>query len=1084
MGAVLCVLLAATLSISLGAEHSATLPRAVSPHPERSLLARSVLPIAALAPVSGALGNADGAYRVERSHGGLRASNPSQQLGITFAGSSIQLSSHGIGLGLGLRAAGYGNALQAVGAPTLTMRGNRAVYARRGLEEWYVNGPAGLEQGFTLLRAPSGHPHGALTLAMTLSGSARASVDATGQSIEFAGAGGSSLRDGALLATDARGRALHSWFQLDGRELLIRLDAGGARYPLRIDPLIDGQTLSTTPTGEGDLSGYSVALSGDGNTALIGAKYDGGAWVFTRSGPTWEQQGPELPIEEEEGGGGELCNSENAECGFGRSVALSEDGNTALVGAPADHSHLGAVWVFTRSGSAWSRAVELTGGAAEDDAGRFGAAVALSADGHIALVGAPADREHHGAAWVFTGSGAGWTQPGVEIPGGEENGAAGFGRSVALSAAGDTALIGGRSDNGAVGGAWVFTRAGSTWQQQGTKLTGDGESGVGRFGGSVALSALGNTALIGAPNDAGDVGAAWVFTRAGSTWQQQGAKLTPGDELGEGRFGYSVALSGDGEVALIGAPRDGDAGAVWVFTRSGTSWAQQGPKLEGPPEPSSAGRFGASVALSWSGAGALIGGPDYQNSEGAWAFRNTSVPPPTVSSVTPASGSSEGGTKVVVTGTGFLPGATVAIGGAAGAVEVISETEIRAVTSAHATGLEEVAVMTAGGESTGGPGYTYVPPPPPTVSSISPGVGSPFGGTKVVVRGTGFVKDATVAIGGAASAVEVISEKEIRAVTPAHAPGPEEVVVTTAYGESSEGPDYIYGEPPPPPTVSSISPVSGSSAGGSKVLVKGTGFVAGATVQIGGAASAVEVISETELTAVTPVHAAGPEEVVVTDTNGVSSGGPSYTFVAPPGVGGPITTTLAGNPLASLGILSSQVTAPPPPQLGLTGNLAPVSGTVLVKLPGSDVFVVVTGLREVPFGTVIDATHGKVTVTTVGPHGELQTMTFYSGEFELNQGGNGRVVAALRGGNFRVCQAARGRSDLARASSSQAPQQARRTQAVGRTVTAATRRRATTRRERWSAPAGSPRICARGRSSVWRQTRWRSRTLSPTTATR
>ena len=941
----LCVLLAAALSISLGAEHSSTRTSAharVAPIAERSLAARSVLPITALAPVSAALGNADGAYRVKRSHGGLRASNPSQRLGINFARSSIQLSSHGIGVGLGLRAAGYGNALQDVGGATVSARGNRALYARRGIDESYINGPAGLEQGFTLLRAPSGQPHGALTLAMTLSGSARASVDATGQSIELAGADGSSLRYGALLATDAQGHVLHSWLQLDGRELLIRVDARGARYPLRIDPLIDRQTLSTTPAGEGDLSGYSVALSADGNTALIGAKFGDGVWVFTRSGPTWEQQGPELPIEEE-AGGDEQCNSEIAECGFGRSVALSADGSTALVGAPADDSKRGAVWVLSRSGSTWSQAEVLTGGDAEVDAGRFGAAVALSADGNTALVGEPVGQSKRGAVWVFTRSGSDWTQPGVELSGWEESGAAGFGRSVALSASGDTALIGARSDDGGIGAAWVFTRAGSKWRQQGSKLTASGESGEARFGDSVALSALGNTALIGGPTDAGDVGAAWVFTRTGSTWQQQGPMLSAGDELGEGRFAYSVALSGDGDVALIGAPRDAHAGAVWVFARTGTSWKQQGPKLESPPEPSSAGHFGASVALSSSGATALVGGPEYQSSEGAWTFLNTSVPPPTVSSVGPLSGSSEGGTHVLVKGTGFLPGATVTIGGAASSVEVISETEIEAVTPAHAAGLEEVVVSTADGESTGGPGYTYVsplPPPPPP--------------------------------------------------------------------------------PPPPPMVSSISPVSGSSEGGTKVLVEGSGFPPGATVAIGGAASVVEVISETELEAVTPAHAAGPEEVVVTDTNGVSSGGPTYTYVAPSGVGAPMATALAGSPFAGLDILSSQVTAPPVPQLGLTGNLAPVSGTVLVKLPGSDVFVVVTGLREVPFGTIIDATHGRVTITTVGPHGKLQAMTFYSGEFELSQGSNGRVVAALRGGNFRVCKDARGRSDLARVSSSQA----------------------------------------------------------------
>ena len=125
---------------------------------------------------------------------------------------------------------------------------------------------------------------------------------------------------------------------------------------------------------------------------------------------------------------------------------------------------------------------------------------------------------------------------------------------MALSSDGNTALIGGPSDNGEVGAAWVFTRSGSTWTQQGAKLTGAGKRSARRpFGRSVALSADGNTALIGRPQaTTAQVGAAWVFTRSGSTWTQQGAKLTGGGESRAGDFGYSVALSADGNTALIG----------------------------------------------------------------------------------------------------------------------------------------------------------------------------------------------------------------------------------------------------------------------------------------------------------------------------------------------------------------------------------------------------------------------------------------------------------------------------------------------------------------------------------------------------
>ena len=115
--------------------------------------------------------------------------------------------------------------------------------------------------------------------------------------------------------------------------------------------------------------------------------------------------------------------------------------------------------------------------------------------------------------------------------------------SVALSADGKTALIGGpsRSDSGA---AWVFTRSGGTWDQQGGKLTGG--SGDGRFGCCVALSADGTTALFGGPFDDGSKGAAWAFTRSGASWQQEGSKLTGSGESGNSTFGFSVALTADG----------------------------------------------------------------------------------------------------------------------------------------------------------------------------------------------------------------------------------------------------------------------------------------------------------------------------------------------------------------------------------------------------------------------------------------------------------------------------------------------------------------------------------------------------------
>ena len=253
-----------------------------------------------------------------------------------------------------------------------------------------------------------------------------------------------------------------------------------------------------------------------------------------------------------------------------------------------------------------------------------------------ALIGARSDRGGIGAAWVFTRSGTTWTQQGAKLTAKspEEVGSGEFGASVALSVEGTTmtALIGAPGDNERIGAAWVFTRTGTTWTQQGAKLVAKSgeETGAGEFGFSVALLAKeGTTALIGAPSDKEQIGAAWAFTRSGTTWSQQGAKLVAksGEEIGKGEFGDSVAMSIESTTvtALVGARGDkGGIGAAFVFTRSGTTWAQQGAKLVAKSgEETGTGAFGSGVALAVEGTTttALIGaGQDNSGIGAAWVF--------------------------------------------------------------------------------------------------------------------------------------------------------------------------------------------------------------------------------------------------------------------------------------------------------------------------------------------------------------------------------------------------------------------------------------------------------------------------------
>ena len=143
-------------------------------------------------------------------------------------------------------------------------------YRRGTLREWYVNGPLGLEQGFDLAMRPAGS--GVLTLALALSGVS--SVRLRDGSALLSGSGGT-LRYGGLRAIDARGGALRAWLGLSGGELRIHVEDRHAVYPLRIDPLVQ-QEPELTPNDEvgHGLFGYSVALSTDGSTALIGGPGD------------------------------------------------------------------------------------------------------------------------------------------------------------------------------------------------------------------------------------------------------------------------------------------------------------------------------------------------------------------------------------------------------------------------------------------------------------------------------------------------------------------------------------------------------------------------------------------------------------------------------------------------------------------------------------------------------------------------------------------------------------------------------------------------------------------------------------------
>src|SRR5579875_1431228 len=597
---------------------------ALPPGPPRALAVRSTPP-----PPAAQLTAADVAAlraqvaaeqrRLEPTAVGWEVAHGEQGLRYRFAAEGLQVTPlAGAAWHWGVRAVALGReetvwALEDA-APQRVGAGVR--YARGALVEWYAVRAEGVEQGFTVGAAPEGAGplRVVLRVATELAGEAEGPTGAVWRD----GAGAAVVAYRGLRAWDAAGRELGAWLEPGADTLAVVVEDAAAVYPVTIDPLVQQAKLTAADAATYDRFGWSVALSGDGSTALVGAdgadlpgKQDtGAAYVFGRSGTTWSQQAKLTAADAAAGDG------------FGITVALSGDGSTALVGAYlADlpgKTDAGAAYVFGRSGTTWSQQAKLTASDAATG-NNFGITVALSADGTTALVGAyGADlpgQTNAGAAYVFGRSGTTWSQQ-AKLTASDAAAGDFFGGSVALSADGTTALVGayhadlpGQADAGA---AYVFGRSGTTWSQQAKLTAADAATGV-SLGSSVALSADGSTALVGADGadlpGKTDAGAAYVFGRSGTTWSQQ-AKLVAADAATGDGFGIRVALSADGTIALVGAYHADlsgktNAGAAYGFVRSGSSWSQQ-QKLTAA---GGAGRdeFGRSVALSADGTTALVG---------------------------------------------------------------------------------------------------------------------------------------------------------------------------------------------------------------------------------------------------------------------------------------------------------------------------------------------------------------------------------------------------------------------------------------------------------------------------------------------
>jgi hypothetical protein len=507
--------------------------------------AGAAVPAGARGVVSATLGRHDPRYAIS----GRVARNPAQRLHLRFAPSGATVTSGQARMRLALAAVGRGHVGKPVVPARLTRHANRVdLHHGGGVDEWFVNGPGGLEQGFGIAQRPAGG-QGPMKLSLALGAGTRVRLQ---DGSAMLSAGGEMLRYSGLTVRDARGKSLRSSLAVDRGRLQIRVDDRDARYPLTVDPVLQQATLTPSVGNANERFGATVAVSG--STIVVGAPFRdashiGAAYVFGRTAGAWGQIA-------------ELAAP--ADGGYGRAVAVS--GNAIAVESPSDQTGgntSGTIYFYTRSGDTVQAAGDLP-----VDNGTIPATDVpggpLAMSGNTLVAGEP-NATH---ATVFTLSGSGWAQTATLTPPAGTTGA--FGSSVAID--GGTAVVGARTEGASMstpaqGGAYVFTGGGASWAQT-AHLTPPPTMSAQTFGSGVAVS--GSTVAVG------DSQVSAVFMFVGGVQQ---ARIAPADTTTNDQFGATVALQGGNLFASApNAVADADAGtgtgAVYGFTGAGATWTQ------------------------------------------------------------------------------------------------------------------------------------------------------------------------------------------------------------------------------------------------------------------------------------------------------------------------------------------------------------------------------------------------------------------------------------------------------------------------------------------------------------------------------
>ena len=376
------------------------------------------------------------------------------------------------------------------------------------------------------------------------------------------------------------------------------------------------------------------------------------------------------------------------------------------------------------------------------------------------------------------------------------------------------------------------------------------------------------------------------------------------------------------------------------------------------------------------------GGTSAATTRARFAFQATA---PAVTSLSTTAGPLSGGTRVTVTGVGFVGVTRVNLGGTPIPFTVLSATTIAVTTPAHSAGPVGLTVTTPYGTSPDGASSTFAFDPAPAIASVSPQTGPPSGGTVVTVTGTGLTRATTISFGTVTATNLVrVSDTTLRVTTPAHASGPVDVLVTTPGGTSAAGAGarYAFGSPP---AVTGLSAVAGPLTGGTVVTISGTGLGEATAVQFGSVAGTGLVrVSDSSLRITAPAQAEGAVTVRVVNANGTSPETDKglFTYVGVPAVSA--LSTPAG-PLSGAAVVITGT------RLGLaTGvDFGTTPGTGLVRVSDTELRITAPGRPAGPVDVRVTTPGGVSPVVPAGQftYQAVPTVTALSPALAPTKGG-------------------------------------------------------------------------------------------------